>query len=130
MLPNRRPIGTRHRVLNRGAGVAPLARGSAIVDMLEAAGGSLRVDPHDALSVFALLPPDDAAGVAGSGSGSTRSPSAGCCPTRRPRPGAADSSTRCSPVVRKRDLALERALNRFGVRVCDTGDAWIERLRW
>ena len=32
--------------------------------------------------------------------------------------------------VRKRDLALERALNRFEGRVCDTGDAWIERLRW
>ena len=32
--------------------------------------------------------------------------------------------------IRKCDLALERALNRFEVRVCDTGDAWIERLRW
>ena len=49
------------------ARVAPLARGSAIVDMLEAAGGSLRVDPHDAASVFALLPPDDAAWVTGAG---------------------------------------------------------------
>ena len=44
--------------------MAPLARGSAIVQMLEMAGGSLRVHPSDAASFFALLPPDEAAWVA------------------------------------------------------------------
>ena len=48
-------------------GIAPLARGSAIVHMLETVGGSLRVNPYDATSVFALLPPDDAAWVAETG---------------------------------------------------------------
>ena len=46
------------------AGVAPLARASAVVHMLETAGGSLRVHPSDATSHFELLPPDDAAWVA------------------------------------------------------------------
>ena len=46
------------------AGLAPLARASAVVHMLETAGGSLRVHPSDATSHFALLPPDDAAWVA------------------------------------------------------------------
>ena len=49
------------------ASIAPLARGSAIVHMLETAGGSLRVHPQDARSVFALLPPDDAAWVGKTG---------------------------------------------------------------
>ena len=42
-------------------GMAPLARGSAIVHLLETAGGSLRVHPDDKASLFPLLPPDDAA---------------------------------------------------------------------
>ena len=46
------------------AGLAPLARASAVVHMLETAGGSLRVHPSDATSHFELLPPDDAAWVA------------------------------------------------------------------
>ena len=46
------------------ARLAPLARASAIVHMLETAGGSLRVHPSDATSHFELLPPDDAAWVA------------------------------------------------------------------
>ena len=46
---------------------APLARASAVVHMLETAGGSVRVDPHDETSLFALLPPDDAAWVVESG---------------------------------------------------------------
>ena len=46
------------------AGLARLARASAVVHMLETAGGSLRVHPSDATSHFALLPPDDAAWVA------------------------------------------------------------------
>lgn len=28
------------------------------------------------------------------------------------------------------DIRLKNAINRFEVRVCDTGDDWIERLRW
>ena len=43
--------------------MAPLARASAIVHMLETAGGPLRVHPDDRTSFFALLPPDDAAWV-------------------------------------------------------------------
>ena len=46
------------------AGLAPLARASAVVHMLETAGGSLRVHPSDRTSHFGLLPPDDAAWVA------------------------------------------------------------------
>ena len=45
------------------AGMPPLPAGSAIVHMLETAGGSLRVHPSDATSVFALLPPEEAAWV-------------------------------------------------------------------
>ena len=45
--------------------VAPLARASAIVHMLEAPGsGSLRVHPNDRMSLFALLPRDDRRWVA------------------------------------------------------------------
>ena len=44
-----------------GGKAAPLARASAIVHMLETAGGSLRVHPDDKTSLFPLLPPDDAA---------------------------------------------------------------------
>ena len=43
--------------------IAPLPRASAMVHMLETAGGSLRVHPTDATSVFMLLPPDDQAWV-------------------------------------------------------------------
>ncbi|MYN68548.1 MAG: serine/threonine protein kinase [Acidobacteria bacterium] len=43
--------------------MAPLARASAILHILETAGGSLRVHPGDRTSIFALLPPDDAAWV-------------------------------------------------------------------
>ncbi len=45
------------------AAVTPLARTSAIAHMLESAGGTLRVHPDDAASLFALLPRDDAAWV-------------------------------------------------------------------
>ena len=44
--------------------LAPLARASAVVHMLETAGGSLRVHPSDRTSHFELLPPKDAAWVA------------------------------------------------------------------
>ena len=44
--------------------VAPLARASAIVHMLEAPGRSLRVHPNDKTSLFALLPRDDRRWVA------------------------------------------------------------------
>ena len=44
--------------------IAPLPRTSAIVHLLEAGGGALRVHPSDATSVFELLPPDEAAWVA------------------------------------------------------------------
>ena len=50
-----------------GGGVAPLERDSAIVHLLETGGGSLRVHPSDAASMFELLPPDDAAWVAETG---------------------------------------------------------------
>ena len=49
------------------ARMAPLARASAIVHMLETAGGSLRVHPGDRTSFFPLLPPDEAAWVVESG---------------------------------------------------------------
>jgi len=42
----------------------PLASGSAIVHLLDTGGGSLRVHPSDASSMFELLPPEDAAWVA------------------------------------------------------------------
>ena len=45
------------------AGIAPLPRTSAIVHMLEEAGGSLRVHPSDAKSGFRVLPPEEAAWV-------------------------------------------------------------------
>ena len=32
--------------------------------------------------------------------------------------------------VKRGDIQLQSAINRFEVRVSDTGDAWIERLRW
>ncbi len=47
--------------------MAPLARASAIVHMLETAGGSLRVHPDDKASLFPLLPPDDAEWVVETG---------------------------------------------------------------
>ena len=45
------------------ARVPPLPSGSAIVHMLETAGGSLRVHPSDRTSVFMLLPSEEAAWV-------------------------------------------------------------------
>ena len=42
----------------------PLPRASAIVHLLETAGGPLRVNPKDKTSVYPLLPPEDAAWVA------------------------------------------------------------------
>ena len=51
----------------RDAALAPLARASSIVHMLERAGGSVRVHPGDATSVFQLLPPDEAAWVVETG---------------------------------------------------------------
>ena len=44
--------------------IAPLSRTSAMVHILTEAGGSLRVHPSDAKSVFGLLPARDAAWVA------------------------------------------------------------------
>ena len=46
------------------ARVAPLARASAIVHLLESVGGSIRVHPNDAASAFELLPPGEARWVA------------------------------------------------------------------
>ena len=46
------------------ATIAPLPRTSAIVHMLEAEDGALRVHPSAAESVFELLPPEEAAWVA------------------------------------------------------------------
>ena len=43
------------------AGVPPLPSASAIVHILETAGGSLRVHPSDETSAFALLPAEEAA---------------------------------------------------------------------
>ena len=51
----------------RDAALAPLARASSIFHMLERAGGSVRVHPGDAASVFQLLPPDEAAWVVETG---------------------------------------------------------------
>ena len=47
--------------------MAPLARASSIVHMLEKAGGSVRVHPSDPTSVFELLPPDESAWVVETG---------------------------------------------------------------
>ena len=51
----------------RDAALAPLARASSIVHMLERAGGAVRVHPSDPTSVFELLPPDEAAWVVETG---------------------------------------------------------------
>ena len=51
----------------REAALAPLARASSIVHMLESAGGSVRVHPGDATSVFELLPSEEAAWVVETG---------------------------------------------------------------
>ena len=45
------------------AKLRPLARNSAIVQLLETTAGALRVHPNDRKSFFALLPPDDEAWV-------------------------------------------------------------------
>ena len=45
------------------ASIPPLPRASAVVNVLERAGGSLRVHPNDTTSFFGLLPADDAAWV-------------------------------------------------------------------
>ena len=49
------------------ARVAPLSRQTAIVHLLETAGGPVRVEPNGRPSVFPLLPPDEAAWVAETG---------------------------------------------------------------
>ena len=49
------------------ARMAPLARGSAVVHMLETAGGVIRVHPDDRTSFFSLLPPEDAEWVVATG---------------------------------------------------------------
>ena len=51
----------------RDATLPPLARASSIFHMLERAGGSVRIHPRDAASVFELLPPDEAAWVVETG---------------------------------------------------------------
>ena len=51
----------------RDAALAPLARVSSIVHMLERAGGSVRVHPSDPTSVFELLPPVEAVWVVETG---------------------------------------------------------------
>ena len=45
----------------------PLPRQTAIVHLLETAGGPVRVDPNGRPTVFPLLPPDEAAWVTGTG---------------------------------------------------------------
>ena len=47
----------------RAPDTRPLASTSAIVHMLESAGGTLRVHPTDTSSLYRLLPPDEAAWV-------------------------------------------------------------------
>ena len=47
--------------------VAPLSRQTAIVHLLETAGGPVRVEPNGRPSVFPLLPPEEAAWVAETG---------------------------------------------------------------
>ena len=49
------------------ARIAPLPRQSAIVHLLETAGGPVRVEPSGRPSVFPLLPPDEAAWVTETG---------------------------------------------------------------
>ena len=49
------------------ARLAPLSRQTAIVHLLETAGGPVRVEPNGRPSVFPLLPPDEAAWVAETG---------------------------------------------------------------
>ena len=57
------PQAQAHDFRGTDASIPPLPRASAIVDVLERAGGSLRVHPNDTTSFFGLLPPDDAAWV-------------------------------------------------------------------
>ena len=49
------------------ARLAPLSRQTAIVHLLETAGGPVRVEPNGRPSVFPLLPPEEAAWVAETG---------------------------------------------------------------
>ena len=56
-----------HDFAGPDASIAPLARDSAIVHMLDTAGGALRVHPGDPGSIFMLLPPDEAAWVVATG---------------------------------------------------------------
>ena len=56
-----------HDFVAPDAKMAPLAQPSAIVHILETAGGSLRVHPNDKTSFFSALPRDDAAWVVESG---------------------------------------------------------------
>ena len=49
------------------AELAPLARDSGIAHILKTAGGSVRIHPSDATSVFELLPPGEAAWVVETG---------------------------------------------------------------
>ena len=51
----------------RQARFAPLGRQTAIVHLLETAGGPVRVEPNGRPSVFTLLPPDEAAWVTETG---------------------------------------------------------------
>ena len=57
------PLAEAHDFRAPDTRIAPLPRASAIVDVLEAAGGSLRVHPSDTTSFFGLLPAADAAWV-------------------------------------------------------------------
>ncbi|MYH31211.1 MAG: serine/threonine protein kinase [Acidobacteria bacterium] len=57
------PLAEAHDFRAPDTRIAPLPRASVIVNVLEAAGGSLRVHPNDATSFFGLLPAADATWV-------------------------------------------------------------------
>jgi len=54
------PAGAAHHFTASTGSLAPLARTSAIAHVLESTGEPVRVDPDDRVSVFALLPGQDA----------------------------------------------------------------------
>ena len=57
------PLAETHDFRAPDGRIAPLPRASTIVNVLERAGGTLRVHPNDTKAFFGLLPPDDAAWV-------------------------------------------------------------------
>ena len=97
------------------AALPPLARASSIVHMLERAGGSVRVHPTDATSMFELLPPVEAAWVVDTEADAVVAVIG---------PGAeVIGDTGCRPALRRPDCAVRRrSVSRSGCGGSRAGD--------